>query len=1276
MEPTRPQDVFGTHKNTESSYLHGGSLLPPTSLHTVQPTTTTAIPRKQYTLAAARQAMAESEITAARLMAVQSETLTNPLALTSVWDKSQQMEAMSGPVLEAQPSAVQINIQVNKLKYSDATFSQKLLSEMRLMQSRQQMCDLELCTENTQIKVHKLVLAAASPVLLAKFPEIMDTGDIGVEFSNKFTASMLQQFVQYLYDGNLVLSEKNVTDFLKISQLLKLHSLENFCLDFMDKARVHVVKDKDEDTGFFRIFKRPNCIDPSGDHGEHSIVEEPCQENIQEDQSTCDLNTDDGETSAMEKKNERKSPRLPKSPVSPKKMHMYGTRSVTDRGKGNEPSTVRRSLRKRGSNSKDTQELSEETEEIPAKNDELDMSTKKDAVHEVEDEKPVSDDVTDDSKVKSVEGMREEINDLIAANFTGEEKSLDNMVDNLIDIYDKNVKRAVDVVRGTVQFSNSVDNVNVEDQLDSVTGIQACNRRKGRLSDGTEIKTEDKLSLTTGSGMQRAVFDKPQGGRPQRTLKKVPAALKQTGRRGRPRKFLATENVKPTVTETMRQPPKKRVREMKEFSEIDNTIEFKPLTEIDVEIKKGTEVEEEDTMVCTPMSPEQEGEYVLEEIPAPPTPDTQKRKTPKSSIKKKRKVTPKSDSIQHIVQELEKMAAEIQDGETQFKCKLCGNEFVFPKRSVTHLIKTHDVAECNVIENVTIRKRESSPKVCDICGYATKDPNFYYIHYHKYFRHGIPLPKGWKPFTCDLCGKECFTKFQLRDHKLIHQEDTPFICEVCGQGFKSRTCLNSHVFHRHSSERKHICPECQRSFKTKTQMLVHMRTHTGEKPFHCPECPYKSTTRGNMRLHLANRHKFNVDTIRNLMYQIKTLSKAFALKTEDTVLPSGVIDPAVQNQMVPISMEANIATSVAQSDVRVPIQVTIQDANGLGESPYPVAITAILESQQADGREIFQGQSQEEQRIFLSPNLHQQQQQGLMHDQLQQGVHIAHALVQEVTQEQLARMQGHQLEQTTDVRQLEVIARAQEQRQLLQEAIARVQERQYVQTQEVVGSVQNIQDQHLVNSQETVGPDGERKQYSQLTEPITILQDPRQLTQDLRHLTQTSLSRQIVHTQDSRHLLQGTHQLLSTDRSLLQEPQPTEQVLVQEVQTGSDPDQERVSPTSPNPLIAVQSQTSVPASLSITPTSSMTFQHATITSTSPTITQVYVTGSQNNISIPTSNLSATPGPAHTHSSTPILATTPTPAHHQYDPTNLSTHHLTDPTLLYQTYYQNSYPHGY
>lgn len=328
-------------------------------------------------------------------------------------------------------------------------------------------------------------------------------------------------------------------------------------------------------------------------------------------------------------------------------------------------------------------------------------------------------------------------------------------------------------------------------------------------------------------------------GRQAKAFKKAIASFQKITK---PKKITVVPEQKETYT--LRPPPKKRA---KEFAR--------------------TEFEEQEDILSRPAEKGIVHTFSMES-------NTQSKKTKQRSKRTRRLMKASSyraGQLSAVVAQIEQKADHLPENERHFICDICGNHYIFSKRAVTHIISVHDTDLEEVINAISIRKKEKVLKMCDICGYETKESNFFYIHFHRYFRHGVPLPKGMQPFKCDICGKECFTRFQLKDHKLIHQEGTPFICENCGQGFNSRTCLTSHVFHKHSKIRNHKCADqgCEKTFKTKTQLLVHMRSHTGEKPFQCPDCQYKSTTRGNMRLHLTNKHKHKSDIVKNIMVNLK-----------------------------------------------------------------------------------------------------------------------------------------------------------------------------------------------------------------------------------------------------------------------------------------------------------------------------------------------------------------------------------------------------------------------
>ncbi|GAB0092596.1 hypothetical protein DMENIID0001_076030 [Sergentomyia squamirostris] len=132
------------------------------------------------------------------------------------------------------------------------------------------------------------------------------------------------------------------------------------------------------------------------------------------------------------------------------------------------------------------------------------------------------------------------------------------------------------------------------------------------------------------------------------------------------------------------------------------------------------------------------------------------------------------------------------------------------------------------------------------------------------------LVKGKWIYKCNQCFKQIMGSDRLHKHVLAHMRSTS--CEICGKGFKNRSCLLQHMV-VHSGHRRFGCPECPQRFHRKLQqqqhILVihqgfksntifkqksftceicnkvtlgsqhhkrHMMTHTNERPFQCSYC--------------------------------------------------------------------------------------------------------------------------------------------------------------------------------------------------------------------------------------------------------------------------------------------------------------------------------------------------------------------------------------------------------------------------------------------------------
>ncbi|XP_021368180.1 uncharacterized protein LOC110459952 isoform X2 [Mizuhopecten yessoensis] len=115
--------------------------------------------------------------------------------------------------------------------YMNQIHSSSLLCQLSHMWKGQMLCDAIIKTGQVITKAHRVVLVAACPML-----QSMENASAGSHLEVRLAADIKQEsvntFLQYLYEGFMMLTEENVRDVEKVGRLLQVDSVIKCCADF------------------------------------------------------------------------------------------------------------------------------------------------------------------------------------------------------------------------------------------------------------------------------------------------------------------------------------------------------------------------------------------------------------------------------------------------------------------------------------------------------------------------------------------------------------------------------------------------------------------------------------------------------------------------------------------------------------------------------------------------------------------------------------------------------------------------------------------------------------------------------------------------------------------------------------------------------------------------------------------------------------------------------------------------------------------------------------
>ena len=230
--------------------------------------------------------------------------------------------------------------------------------------------------------------------------------------------------------------------------------------------------------------------------------------------------------------------------------------------------------------------------------------------------------------------------------------------------------------------------------------------------------------------------------------------------------------------------------------------------------------------------------------------------------------------------------AAVHDKLTPFRCSICDSTFA---------------QKSNLDKHVAIVHKENKPYKCEICGgnFLIKST----LSFHISSVHEGKKPKK-KTFQCTICTKKYATKKYLDVHTTaMHEENKKkklIKCDTCYKYFTRKN--NMKVHKKLNCKGGGANNSCEVSINHKGAVKRHMFIHEGKKPFQCTHCGNSFKRRNHLNSHMLS---FHIDK-KKIKHRKLQRKRENSVKTEETSIQCIICAKCFENKaQLKIHIESN-----------------------------------------------------------------------------------------------------------------------------------------------------------------------------------------------------------------------------------------------------------------------------------------------------------------------------------------------------------------------------------